>query len=315
MNSSRSAQVKIDSSSLLKLIPDSSDFLFDRLNIPGIDNEPVLSLNAPAQRDEEICLFHRTMPTGEACMQRLTVMVSTAMENRSPLPVVRFADGEYEFYKGTLKCNGLYHQAESKSAIKNVLPFHVEALRYVSRQGFLAPLLFPGNTRRAPLFRRLLGKTKGCDQALTFLELLTKNGIRLTTSNYIPFYVIYAYLSSLQFAAAVDGKTVCIVNSDFNERSCTAWFARANSYPRLVHIPISDSYVATRWNSMREQVFDTVPEHPDCFMAGAGVGALQVCADAARRYSVPAIDSGHILNMMNNMENKSQGPRLFTFRR
>jgi hypothetical protein len=73
--------------------------------------------------------------------------------------------------------------------------------------------------------------------------------------------------------------------------------------------------VATRWDSMREEVFLTVPENPDLFMVGAGVGALQVCVDAARRFSAPAIDSGHILNVMNDLERKSQGPRLYTYRR
>jgi len=66
---------------------------------------------------------------------------------------------------------------------------------------------------------------------------------------------------------------------------------------------------------MREDVFRNVPENPGCFMVGAGIGALQVCVDAARRFSAPAIDLGHILNMMNDLERKSQGPRLFTFRR
>ncbi|MEI8371584.1 MAG: hypothetical protein WCJ35_01995 [Planctomycetota bacterium] len=144
---------------------------------------------------------------------------------------------------------------------------------------------------------------------------MSKNGVALTESNYIPFYVVYAYLSSSQFAAVTDGKTVCIVTADFDADACAAWFALAGSRPKLVHVPISDSYVATRWNTMRDQVFNTITAKPDCFMVGAGVGALQIRADAAKRFSVPAIDSGHILNMMNNLEKKSQGPRLFTFRR
>ena len=66
---------------------------------------------------------------------------------------------------------------------------------------------------------------------------------------------------------------------------------------------------------MRDEVLRNVPENPDCFMVGAGVGALEVCVDASRLYSAPAIDSGHILNMMNDLEFKSAGPRLYTFRR
>ena len=131
----------------------------------------------------------------------------------------------------------------------------------------------------------------------------------------MPFYCVYSYLSSTRFAQALDGKTVCIVNSDFNAAACIAWFERAGSRPKLVHVPIPASYVATRWDSMREEAFRHVPEKPDCFMVGAGVGALEVCVDAARRFSAPAIDSGHILNMMNDLESKSAGPRLYTYRR
>ncbi|MBU1776858.1 MAG: hypothetical protein KJ899_09490, partial [Gammaproteobacteria bacterium] len=144
---------------------------------------------------------------------------------------------------------------------------------------------------------------------------LERNQIKLAGSNYIPFYCVYSYLSSPRFAQALDGKTVCIVNSDFNEAACKSWFERAGSHPRLVHVPIPASYVATRWDSMREEAFRHVPENPDCFMVGAGVGALEVCVDAARRFSAPAIDSGHILNMMNDLESKSAGPRLYTYRR
>jgi hypothetical protein len=50
-------------------------------------------------------------------------------------------------------------------------------------------------------------------------------------------------------------------------------------------------------------------------MVGAGVGALDVCVDLARFSSVPAIDAGHILNVMNGLECKSGGPRLFTYQR
>lgn len=301
------------------LLPDSlldiDNFRFDHLEIHGIDNEAVLALNAPSQREEEICLFHREVPSGDAYLQQLALRVKIAMDSRSPLPIVRFADGEYEFYKGTLKCNGLYRQAESTAAIRRAIPAHMDALRYVSSLGIMSPLLFPGNLRRVSMFRRLFGKKNGNDQALRFLELLSKNGIGLTMSNYIPFYAVYSYLSSPQFADTVDGRTVCIVNSDFNEAACAAWFARAGSRPRLVHVPISDSYVATQWDTMRDQVFRKIPENPDCFMVGAGVGALQICADVAKHFSVPGIDSGHILNMMNDLENKSQGPRLYTFRR
>lgn len=296
-------------------ILNSGNFRFDRLLIQGIDNEPVLALNAPCQREEEICILHRDIPSGDGYLQLLASRVKSALANRSPLPVVRFADGEYEFYKGTLKCNGLYQQAESQAAIRKAMPAHINALRYTSEHGILAPLVFPGNVRKLPMMQRLFGKKDGNDHGLRFLDLLAKNGVWMTESNYIPFYVVYAYLSSRQFAASVDGRTVCVVNSDFNAEACAAWFASAGSHPKLVHVPIPESYVATRWETMRELALQTIPKNPDLFLVGAGVGALQICADVAKHFSAPALDAGHILNMMNDLENKSKGPRLYTFRR
>lgn len=290
-------------------------FRYAHLTIEGIDNEPVFARNAPGQREEEICLFHESVSSGDAYVALLANRIEAGMKNRAPLPVVRFADGEYAFYSGSLKCNGLYHQAESVSAIKATFPAHAEALRYLAASGILAPLVFPGNARERHGLRALFGKKDGRDWAIHFLKFLARHQIRLTQTNYIPFYCVYAYLSSARFAKAVDGKTVCVVNSDFNEAACTAWFERAGSRPKLVHVPIPSSYVATQWDSMREEAFRHVPENPDCFMVGAGVGALEVCVDAARRFSAPTIDSGHILNMMNDLESKSAGPRLFTFRR
>ena len=292
-----------------------SGFQFNRLVIDGIDNSPVFKVNVSDMPLQEICPFHKSLPSGEAYMAWLADRIEGGMRNHLPLPVARFADGEYAFYSGSLKCNGLYRQAESAAAIKAAFPAHAEALRYLASSGILAPLIFPGNTLERRGLRALFGKKDGRDWAISFLKFLARNDIRITGSNYIPFYCVYSYLSSTRFAAAVDGKTVCIVNSDFNEEACTAWFARANSHPKLVHVPIPASYVATRWDSMREEAFRHVPENPDCFMVGAGVGALEVCVDAARRFSAPAIDSGHILNMMNDLERKSAGPRLYTYRR
>jgi hypothetical protein len=294
---------------------DSEKFHFAHLAIDGIDNEPVFARNAPGQREEEVCLFNKSVATGDEYLAMLAEKIESGINNHSSFPVVRFADGEYEFYNGSLKCNGLYQQAESVTAIKDAFPSHADSLRYLASSGVLAPLVFPGNVREHRGLRALFGKKNGNDMAIRFLKFLAHNHIKLTEKNYIPFYSVYSYLSSNRFARAVDGKTVCIVNSDFNAESCAAWFGRAGAHPKLVHVPIPHSYVATQWDSMREEAFRNVPENPDCFMVGAGVGALQICVDAARRFSAPAIDSGHILNMMNDLESKSQGPRLFTFRR
>jgi hypothetical protein len=292
-----------------------SGFSFRQLAIAGIDNNPVFARHGEGLRREETCLFHESVASGDAYVALLAERIEAAMKDRRPFPVVRFADGEYAFYRGSLQCNGLYRQAESVAAIHAAIPGHLQDVHYLSEHGILAPLVFPGNVHRQSKLRSLFRKRNENDTALRFLELLAGNGLRLSASNYIPFYAVYAYLSGTRFAQAVDGKTVCVVNSDYNAAACADWFARAGSRPNLVHVPISDSYVATQWHAMREDVLRSVPQNPDCFMVGAGIGALQVCVDMVRRFPVPAIDSGHILNMMNDLERKSQGPRLFTYRR
>jgi hypothetical protein len=282
-------------------------FNFRRLEITGIDNEPVFALNVPSAREQEVCLFHNTVAGGDDYVRRLAERIENAMRSRTALPVVRFADGEYAFYNLSLLCNGLYQQAESVAAIRAALPSHVVALRAVAEQGILAPLVFPGNVRRRPWWRR----KSGDDSGRRFLDFLAHNGVPLTAQNYVPFYAVYACLSDVSFAKMLDGKTVCVVNSDYDAAACADWFARAGARPRLTHARIPASYVATQW----EPALAAVKEPADLFLVGAGVGALPVCVDVARRFGAPAIDAGHILNMMNNLERKSQGPRFYTHRR
>ena len=229
------------------------------------------------------------------------------------MPIVRFADGEYAFYRNSLDCNGLYRQAENVAAIRRAMPSHIEAMRTLARRGKIATLVFPGNTREKERgFFSFLRKSKNDDSAIGFLDFLAASDIELTGGNYIPFYAVYAYLVTGRFARLLDGKSVCIINSDFDEKACEAWFRQFSSTPRISHAPIAAEYVATRWNSMREGVLSNIPPDVDFCIVGAGVGALQVCVDAAERFSIPAIDAGHVMNMMNGRVDKSGGPRLYT---
>ena len=293
----------------------SPRFRFDALEVTGIDNTSVVERFGPGIREQETCLLHEEAPSGDACVAMLSERVRKGMLERKGTPVVRFADGEYAFYAGSLRCNGLYAQAESPDAIRSAIPSHAEDLRYVAGTGILAPLVFPGNIgpvrRKFPAF----WKRSGDDGAAFFLGFLRRHGVQLGGTDYIPFYVVYAYLASRSFAAVVDGRKVCILNSDIDVASCTAWFAAHSSRPSLVPVPIPASYVATRWDAMRDEVLRTVPEDVDLCLVGAGVGALRVCADISRRCSVPALDAGHVLNMMNDMEKKSMGPRLYSIHR
>jgi hypothetical protein len=288
-------------------------FRFDRLHIDGIDNEPVFKLNVPEMVEQETCLFHRDISSGNQYLELLQATVQKAIAQKAAMPIVRFADGEYAFYRHSLDCNGLYMQAENVAAIRQAMPSHIEAMRTLARRGRIAPLVFPGNTREKERgFFSFLRKSKNDDSAIGFLDFLAESGIELAGGNYIPFYAVYAYLVTGRFARLVDGKSVCVVNAEYNEAAFRRWFEAFSSAPRLSHAAIPDSYVATRWDSMREGVLSNIPSDVDFCLVGAGVGALQVCVDAAERFSIPAIDAGHVMNMMNGRVDKSGGPRLYT---
>ncbi|HOI72869.1 MAG TPA: hypothetical protein PLO63_01870 [Syntrophales bacterium] len=288
-------------------------FSFRRLDINGIDNDPVFRVNDPKMVREETCLFHRDVLSGNDYVKRIGDRVAGAVARREPLPVVRFADGEYAFYHFDLACNGLYKQAESKDAIRESLPMHAAALQELSRAGFLAPLVFPGNIEEpAPAWKALFKHWRRRPSATTFLRYLEETGIPLTGENYVPFYAVYAYFSSAAFARLMDGRQLAILNSDSDGTACTRWFEGHGSRPRIELVDIPNSYVATRWNDMKEDVLGRVPAGVDLLLVGAGIGALPVCVDAARRFGVPAVDAGHVLNMMNDRVDKSNGARLYT---
>lgn len=290
-------------------------FRFHHLSIENIDNDAVARIFSSAILQEEFCLFSNTISDGDEYFQLLNDRIICSMHNKKPLPIARFADGEYAFYRLTLGCNGLYKQAESIEAIKKAMPLHLAAMKYLSGHGLLAPLVFPGNAQVPSTNLFSFKKQKRDSTGAEFLDFLREHHITLTTDNYVPFYVIYAYLSSAQFAAAINGKKICILNSEYNEESCRNWFARQNSQPHLVFVDIPREYVATRWEEIKMPILNKIPAGTDLCIVGAGVGALLICKDVAERSSIPAIDAGHVLNMMNDRVDKSNGARLYTLRK
>lgn len=299
----------------LESLLESGEFAFRHLTFRHVDNEPVFKVNVPEMHEQEHCFFHRQIKDSLDYLEILNGSLEESISKRIPFPVVRFADGEYAFYRLTKECNGLYRQAESISAIKNAVSFHVSAMKYVAHSGKLAPLIFPGNSHLPESgFLSFFKKSRDASAAI-FLEFLRDYAIELNGANYVPFYAVYAYLVSEAFAKLADGKRTCIVGSDFNPEACRDWFERRSSRPDISFLEIPDSYVATRWDAIKDSILNRVPADIDLFISGAGVGALPVCADLTRRFSVPAIDAGHVLNMMNGRVDKSNGPRLYTLTR
>jgi hypothetical protein len=289
-------------------------FRFDHLSIDKIDNEPVTKVFSSAMLTQENCLFANSIKNGDDYCNFLHERLLHSLRQHDALPIARFADGEYAFYNYTLGCNGLYKQAQSIAAIKKTMPMHIDALKYLARHGLMAPLVFPDNSHVNS--RRLFSllQSKKDSSGAEFLDFINGAGIELNQDNYIPFYVVYAYLTSADFTTTMNGRKICILNSDYNETSCYAWFARNSSQPRIHYVPIPAEYVATRWEENKKGILDKIPPDTDLCLAGAGVGALLICADVAKTYSIPAIDAGHVLNMMNGRVDKSNGARLYTLR-
>jgi hypothetical protein len=281
----------------------------------GIDNETVANIFSHAMLEQEICLFANTVQIGNEYCQLIHRRVETALQKHEAFPIVRFADGEYAFYKYTLGCNGLYKQAESVETIKKVMPQHIAAMKYLANNGLLSPLIFPGNSNVVDQTILSFLHRKNDSSGAGFLDFLHAAGISLTPENYIPFYVVYAYLTSTEFASAVDGKKICILNSEYNEKPCHDWFAGQASHPQITYVPIPAEYVATRWEENKREILNNFPADTDLCLTGAGVGALLICVDIAKEFSIPVIDAGHVLNMMNARVDKSNGARLYTLRK
>lgn len=300
----------------LDRLMEGGEFRFDKLLLEGIDNASVKRVYGAQVAEQETCLFHREVASGDDYLEILHKFVSEGLNARNPAPVVRFADGEYAFYVNSLDCNGIYQQAESVEAIRKVMPRHMEALKALNRSGKLAPLIYAGNVQHARkgLFS-FLRKSRTDDIASKFVDFLFFDKVELNSDNYVPFYVVYAYLTSKQFCEAVEGKKLCIINSGCSVNMCRRWFARFSSCPNVAVAEIPGSYVATRWESIKKDVLDRIPSDTDVCLVGAGIGSLLVCVDVAQRFSIPAIDAGHVLNMMNGREEKSGGPRLYTIRK
>ncbi len=291
----------------------SKEFRYDRLVMKGIDNELVKTKHGTAITDQETNLFHREVASGGDYFDILNTFVYHGLSTRQPAPVVRFADGEFAFYAYSLHCNGLYQQAESVDAIKKAMPLHLEALRVLKRYGKLAPLIFPGNGqyKKKTIFS-FLRRLKKEYSAATFLEFLFENQVALKRDNYVPFYVVYAYLTSRLFCELVEGRKLCILSSECNLDLYRQWFARFSSYPQILFARLPARYVATQWRNIKNEILAQIPRDTDLCLVGAGIGSLLVCVDIAQRFSIPAIDAGHVLNMMNGREDKSSGSRLYT---
>lgn len=289
----------------------SGGFCFRSIDDERLANQKIISLRPKLAR-ETVSLVHSSRTSLQANIQYLHERILAATATREALPIVRFADGEYAFYSLSLACNGLYKQARSRQEIQAVLSKHRQALEYVQSNGVMAPLIFPGNLQIRPSLKKILGIKQKPGSALSFLRFLSSHGLRLTSDHYVPFYAIYAYLTSNSFLSACDSKNICILNSDTNTRLANEWFNKSGHRVQISSICMPPEYVATSWQKYKNDILKKIPQEVDICLVGAGIGSLEVCADISQSFSIPAIDAGHVLNMISSRVDKSAGVRLFT---
>ncbi len=289
----------------------SGGFYFRSIDDERLANQKLISQRPKLVR-ETISLVHSSRTSLQANIQYLHERILAAMAMQKSLPIVRFADGEYAFYSLSLACNGLYKQAQSQQEIQAVLANHIHALKYVQTNGFMAPLVFPGNLQFRPSLKKILGIKEKPGSSLSFIRFLSSHGIHLAPDSYIPFYAIYAYLTSNKFLSACDGRSICILNSDINIEAANEWFNKSDSRVRISSVCMPSEYVATSWKQYKNDILPQIPRETDICLVGAGIGSLEVCSDISQSFCIPAIDAGHVLNMISSRVDKSAGARLFT---
>lgn len=303
---SRLLRKSLEESSAERLM--NMGFVLRDLSHPEINNELVLKGRPRGMALEIESMTHRSREKMSTVLEFIDQQVARSLVEKSPLPLVRFADGEYSFYARSLACNGLYLQAESVEAIDDALPRHAKAMGTLSKKGLVAPLIFSGNLveKKSKKKQSLLGS------AGSFLDWLHGNEVKLTSENTLPFYGVYAYLTSKAFLDQCQGRKVAVLNSTFAHERARSWFSRFGHSIEISHVPLAEEFLATTaWRESREDVLKELGEVDLCIV-GAGIGALEVCVDISMEKGIPCLDGGHILNLLNGRVDKSSGDRLFT---
>jgi N-acetylglucosaminyl-diphospho-decaprenol L-rhamnosyltransferase len=287
-------------------------FCRSKLEHPKLDNSSILVNSSKGMMKELFSLTHRSKLSLSENISFLDLTISRSIIEKAGLPVVRFADGEYSFYFGSMACNGLYKQAENLEEILISIPRHMQSIKVVSTNGILAPLFHDGNMKEKISFRKKLKGYQPIGCAGSFLDLISLFNINLHRDNYVPFYSVYAYLTSSLFLKTCHQKKICLLNSDYNAKAAQTWFSRCGQEIFIEHVELPHQFLATRWIEFREKILNKIPRDSALCLVGGRIGALEVCVDISTTLSIPAIDGGHVLNMINDKISKSAGPRLFT---
>lgn len=235
----------------------------------------------PGKQDEATVM----LPEGkmaEPLFESFMGSVLFEMEERQYLPIARFCDGEYAFYAGreVETCWG------EKAKMEGHEFRHIDALRLISRKGYLCPNL---SKAWEPQWR-------------PFLEWLDRHGILL--QRYAPFYFVYAMLGHSTFLKALRGKRVGLISSFANKdlRGLTHVFQHEIGAKSVDLCPLPASGVA---HGEFEVEFYFAP---DIVFVGAGIGAPLVLAELEPLGCV-CIDAGFLFHIWDGSRSKRE--RLF----
>ncbi len=147
-------------------------FSFRRLDISGIDNDPVFRVNDPKMVREETCLFHRDVPSGNDYVKRLGDRVAAPSHAASLCPCT-IRRREYALYHFELAATAL--QLADRNRHHKGPPCMRRLLTRLARR-FPSPLVYHGNIEDPPSWMALFKHWPPAALASTFLRYLKRRG-------------------------------------------------------------------------------------------------------------------------------------------
>lgn len=117
---------------------------------------------------------------------------------------------------------------------------------------------------------------------------LANSGHQLTTSNYVPFYFVYALLRGPRMRSVVTGRRVLLVHSAVGRKREAITRALSAFEPRSIEwLTISPN------RSFADTLdLNSIAESPDICLVGAGIGKPRILRQL-ERLKVPCIDAGY----------------------
>lgn len=233
----------------------------------------------------------------------------------SHFPVLRIADGEFQFLLGKSDFNrrkpiflliknligsvvrrvaGHRFEARSrtytsgvysKDDLDSVEEKYAECLSHVATYGFvcLYTIIKPGFYTEHYLPR--------------FFKFLDRNGIELDATNYMPFYFIYIILTNDRYSSLYMGRKVHLVTSFNSERQKSI----ENSLVSLGVSSISWTHISRDRSLFDRICVEDIERDTDIVFVGAGLGKVNIF-NQLKGFPALIIDAGYIFEIWQNRE-------------